>query len=122
MLTAAECDVPRSTHSLPKRPPNAVRARLRRFLMLKLFEGASLFSTEFDVEFLTQREAGEDLMLHARLMGPISASLLDEYRQVFGALRLHDVFDACVQRWVVHVDTANSRTGTSYSLPRRAGW
>ena len=125
MLTAAEYDVLAKVNtSLPKRPQNAVRARL---VVLdaprKIAEGASLFSTEFDVEFLTQREAvAEDLMLHARLMEPISASLLDESEQVFGALRLHDVFDACVQDGLlVHVDAENSRTETSYK-PTEKGW
>ena len=125
MLTASEYDVfAEKNISLPKRPQNAVRARL---VVLdaprKIAEGASLFSTEFDVEFLTQREAvAEDLMLHARLMEPISASLLDKSEQVFGALRLHDVFDASVRDGLlVHVDAANSRTGTSYK-PTEKGW
>lgn len=125
MLTAAEYDVLAKVNtSLPNRPQNAERARL---VVLdaprKIAEGASLFSTEFDVEFLTQREAvAEDLMLHARLMEPISASLLDESEQVFDASRLQDVFDACVRDGLlVHVDTANSRTGTSYK-PTEKGW
>ena len=125
MLTAAEYDVLAKVNtSLPKRPPNAVRARL---VVLdaprKIAEGASLFSTEFDVEFLTQREAvAEDLMLHARLMEPISPALLDESEQVFGVSRLQDVFDTCVRDGLlVHVDAANSRTGTSYK-PTEKGW
>ena len=125
MLTAAEYDVLAKVNtSLPNRPLNAERARL---VVLdaprKIAEGASLFSTEFDVEFLTQREAvAEDLMLHARLMEPISPALLEESEQIFGALRLHDVFDACVRDGLlVHVDAANSRTGTSYK-PTEKGW
>ena len=125
MLTAPEYDMlAEQNTSLPPRPQEAARARL---VVLdsprKIAEGESLFSTEFDVEFLTQREAvAEDLMLHARLMEPISASLLDESEQVFGALRLHDVFDASVRDGLlVHVDAANSRTGTSYK-PTEKGW
>ena len=64
----------------------------------------------------------EDLMLHARLMEPISPTLLDESEQVFGVSRLHDVFDACVRDGLlVHVDAANPRTGTSYK-PTEQGW
>ena len=125
MLTAAEYDVLAKVNtSLPNRPQNAVRVRL---VVLdaprKIAEGAPLFSTEFDVEFLTQREAvAEDLMLHARLMETISPALLDESEQVFGVSRLHDVFDACVRDGLlVHVDVANSRTGTSYK-PTEKGW
>ena len=125
MLTAAEYDVLAKVNtSLPKRPQNAKRARL---VVLdaprKIAEGASLFSTEFDVEFLTHREAvAEDLMLHARLMEPISPALLDESEQVFGVSRLQDVLDACVRDGLlVHVDAANSRTGTSYK-PTEKGW
>ena len=125
MLTAPEYDMlAEKNTSLPARPQDAARARL---VVLdsprKIGEGASLFSTEFDVEFLTHREAvAEDLMLHARLMEPISPALLDEAEQIFGALRLHDVFDACVRDGLlVHVDAANSRTGTSYK-PTEKGW
>ena len=125
MLTAAEYDVlAKANTSLPKSPQNAVRVRL---VVLdaprKIAEDASLFSTEFDVEFLTQREAvAEDLMLHARLMEPISPALLDEAELVFGASRLHDVFDACVRDGLlVHVDAANSWIGTSYK-PTEKGW
>ena len=125
MLTAPEYDMlAEQNASLPARPQEAARARL---VVLdsprKIAEGTSLFSTEFDVEFLTHREAvAEDLMLHARLMEPISPALLDESEQVFGASRLHDVFDACVRDGLlVHVDAANSRTGTSYK-PTEKGW
>ncbi len=125
MLTAAEYDVLAKVNtSLPNRPQNAVRARL---VVLdaprKIAEGASLFSTEFDVEFLTQREAvAEDLMLHARLMEPISASLLDEAEQVFGALTLQEVFDACVQDELLEcVDAADSGIKASYR-PTKKGW
>ena len=125
MLTAAEYDVlAKANTSLPNRPQNAKRARLMVLdAPRKIAEGASLFSTEFDVEFLTHREAvAEDLMLHARLMEPISAALLDEAEQIFGALCLHDVFDACVRDGLlVHVDAANSRTGASYK-PTEKGW
>ena len=125
MLTAPEYDMlAEKNTSLPARPQDAARARL---VVLdsprKIAEGASLFSTEFDVEFLTHREAvAEDLMLHARLMEPISPALLVESEQVFGVARLHDVFDACVRDGLlVHVDAANSRTGTSYK-PTENGW
>ena len=125
MLTAPEYDMlAEQNASLPPRPQEAARARL---VVLdsprKIAEGESLFSTEFDVEFLTQKEAvAEDLMLHARLMEPISPALLDESEQVFGVARLHDVFDACVRDGLlVHVDAANSRTGTSYK-PTEKGW
>ena len=125
MLTAAEYDVLAKVNtSLPKRPQNAVRARL---VVLdaprKIAEGASLFSTEFDIEFLSQREAvAEDLMLHARLMEPILPSLLDESEQVFGASRLHNVFDACVQDELLEcVDAADSGIKASYR-PTKKGW
>ena len=125
MLTAAEYDVlAKANTSLPNRPQNAVRVRL---VVLdaprKIAEDASLFSTAFDVEFLTLRESvAEDLMLHARLVEPISPALLDESEQVFGVSRLHDVFDACVRDGLlVHVDAANSRIGTSYK-PTEKGW
>ena len=125
MLTAPEYDMlAEQNTSLPARPQDAARARL---VVLdsprKIAEGASFFSTEFDVEFLTHREVvAEDLMLHARLMEPISASLLDKSEQVFGVSRLQDVLDACVRDGLlVHVDAANSRTGTSYK-PTEKGW
>ena len=125
MLTAPEYDMlAEQNASLPPRPQEAARARL---VVLdsprKIAEGTSLFSTEFDVEFLTHKEAvAEDLMLHARLMETISPALLDESEQVFGVSRLHDVFDACVRDGLlVHVDVANSRTGTSYK-PTEKGW
>ena len=125
MLTACEYDVlTKENPSLPKRPENAVRVRL---VVLdsprKIAEGVSLFSTEFDVEFLTYREAvAEDLMLHARLMEPLSPALLAESELAFGASRLQDVFDACVRDGLlVHVDAANSRTETSYK-PTEKGW
>ena len=125
MLTAAEYDVfAEKNTSLPNRPQNAVRARLMVLdAPRKIAEGASLFSTEFDVEFLTQKEAvAEDLMLHARLMEPISSLLLDEAELVFGVSRLQDVFDACVRDGLlVHVDAVNSRTETSYK-PTEKGW
>ncbi len=95
MLTAAEYTMylPRSP-SLPKRPPNAVRARLV-VLIKKIVEGASLFSTEFDVEFPDSNMAVAEDLFNARLIQFLL--LLDESEQVFGALRLHDVFDACVR-------------------------
>ena len=125
MLTAAEYDVLAKVNtSLPKRPQNAERARL---VVLdaprKIAEGVSLFSTEFDVEFLTHREAlAEDLMLHARLMEPISPALLTESELVFGASRLQDVFDTCVRDGLLAcVDSTDSRIESSYR-PTEKGW
>lgn len=125
MLTACEYDtLAKKNTSLPKRPENAVRARL---VVLdsprKISEGASFFSTEFDVEFLTHREAvAEDLMLHARLTEPIAPALLDESEQVFGALPLKEVFDACVQDELLEcVDAADSGIKASYR-PTDKGW
>ena len=118
MLTAPEYDMlTEQNTSLPPRPQDAARARL---VVLdsprKIAEGASLFSTEFDVEFLTHREAvAEDLMLHARLTEPIAPTLLDESEQVFGALTLQEVFDACVQDELLEcVDAADSEIKASY--------
>ena len=125
MLTAAEYDVLAKVNtSLPKRPPNAVRARL---VVLdaprKIAEGASLFSTEFDVEFLTQREAvAEDLMLHARLMEPISPALLVESELVFGASRLQDVLDTCVQDGLLDCVYADVSNDTKTYRPTEKGW
>lgn len=125
MLTAAEYDVLAKVNiSLPKRPQNAVRARL---VVLdaprKIAEGASLFSTEFDVEFLTQKEAvAEDLMLHARLMEPISPALLDESEQVFGASRLQDVLDVCVQDGLLDCVYADVSNDTKTYRPTEKGW
>ena len=125
MLTAPEYDMlaQRNT-SLPARPQDAARARL---VVLdsprKIVEGASLFSTEFDVEFLTLRESvAEDLMLHARLMEPISPALLDESKQIFGASHLQDVLDTCVRDGLLdRVDSTDSRIETSYR-PTEKGW
>lgn len=125
MLTAAEYDVLAKVNiSLSKRPQNAVRARL---VVLdaprKIAEGASLFSTEFDVEFLTQKEAvAEDLMLHARLMEPISPALLDESEQVFGASRLQDVLDVCVQDGLLDCVYADVSNDTKTYRPTEKGW
>lgn len=125
MLTAAEYDVLAKVNtSLPNRPQNAKRARL---VVLdaprKIAEGASLFSTEFDVEFLTHREAvAEDLMLHARLMEPISAALLDEAELVFGVSHLRGVFDACVQDGLLDCVEADVLNGAkTYKLTEK-GW
>lgn len=125
MLTAPEYDMlAEQNASLPARPQDAARARL---VVLdsprKIGEGTSLFSTEFDVEFLTLREAvAEDLMLHARLMEPISPALLVESEQVFGALTLQEVFDACVQDELLEcVDAADSGIKASYR-PTKKGW
>lgn len=125
MLTASEYDMlTEQNTSLPPRPQDAARARL---VVLdsprKIAEGASLFSTEFDVEFLTHREAvAEDLMLHARLTEPIAPTLLDESEQVFGALTLQEVFDACVQDELLEcVDAADSEIKASYR-PTKKGW
>ena len=89
----------------------------------KIVEGASLFSTEFDVEFLTHREAvAEDLMLHARLMEPISPALLDESELVFGASHLKDVLDTCVRDGLLdRVDAVDSGIKASYR-PTKKGW
>ena len=125
MLTAFEYDaLAKENTSLPSRPQDAIRVRL---VVLdspkKIAEGVSLFSTEFDVEFLTHREAvAEDLMLHARLTEPIAPALLDESEQVFGALTLQEVFDACVQDELLEcVDAADSGIKTSYR-PTKKGW
>lgn len=125
MLTTPEYDMlaQRNT-SLPARPQEAARARL---VVLdsprKIAEGASLFSTEFDVEFLTHREAvAEDLMLHTRLMEPISAAVLAESELVFGASRLQDVLDTCVQDGLldcVYADVSND--AKTYSTTEK-GW
>lgn len=125
MLTATEYDLLANQNtSLPKRPENAVRARL---VVLdsprKIAEGASFFSTEFDVEFLTHREAvAEDLMLHARLTEPIAPALLDESEQVFGASCLQDVLDTCVRDGLLeHVDADVSKGAKTYR-PTEKGW
>lgn len=125
MLTAAEYDVLAKVNtSLPNRPQNAVRVRL---VVLdaprKIAEGAPLFSTEFDVEFLTQREAvAEDLMLHARLMETISPALLDESEQVFGASRLQDVLDSCVHDGLLDCVYADVSNDTKTYRPTEKGW
>lgn len=125
MLTAYEYDaLAKKNISLPTRPQDAIRVRL---VVLdspnKIAEGVSLFSTEFDVEFLTYREAvAEDLMLHARLTEPIAPALLGESEQVFGALTLQEVFDACVQDELLEcVDEADSGIKASYR-PTKKGW
>ena len=125
MLTASEYDaLAKKSISLPARPQDAIRVRL---MVLdspkKIAEGVSLFSTEFDVEFLTHREAvAEDLMLHARLTEPIAPALLDESEQVFGALPLQEVFDACVQDELLEcVDAADSGIKALYR-PTDKGW
>lgn len=125
MLTAFEYDaLAKKNASLPSRPQDAIRVRL---VVLdspkKIAEGVSLFSTEFNVEFLTRREAvAEDLMLHARLTEPIEPALLDESEQVFGALTLQEVFDACVQDELLEcVDAADSEIKASYR-PTKKGW
>lgn len=125
MLTASEYDaLAKENASLPSRPQDAIRVRL---VVLdspkKIAEGISLFSTEFDVEFLTHREAvAEDLMLHARLTEPIAPALLDESEQVFGALTLQEVFDACVQDELLEcVDAADSGIKALYR-PTKKGW
>jgi len=125
MLTAFEYDaLAKENASLPLRPQDATRVRLVVLdFPKKIAEGVSLFSTEFDVEFLTHREAvAEDLMLHARLTEPIEPALLDESEQVFGALTLQEVFDACVQDELLEcVDAADSEIKASYR-PTKKGW
>ena len=125
MLTAPEYDMlAEQNTSLPTRPQDAARARL---VVLdaprKIAEGASLFSTEFDVEFLSQREVmAEDLLLHARLMEPISAALLDEAELVFGVSHLRGVFDACVQDGLLDCVEADVLNGAkTYKLTEK-GW
>ncbi|WP_455039614.1 radical SAM family heme chaperone HemW [Lancefieldella parvula] len=125
MLTAFEYDtLAKENASLPSRPQDAIRVRL---VVLdspkKIAEGVSLFSTEFDVEFLTHREAvAEDLMLHARLTEPIAPALLDESEQLFGALTLQEVFDACVQDELLEcVDAADFEIKALYR-PTKKGW
>lgn len=125
MLTAPEYDMlAEQNTSLPTRPQDAARARL---VVLdsprKIAEGASLFSTEFDVEFLTHREAvAEDLMLHARLMEPISPALLTESELVFGASRLQDVFDTCVRDGLLDRVEADVLNGAKTYRPTEKGW
>ena len=125
MLTAPEYDMlAEKNTSLPARPQDAARARL---VVLdsprKIGEGASLFSTEFDVEFLTHREAvAEDLMLHARLMELISAALLAESELVFGTSRLQDVFDTCIQDGLLDCVYADVLNGAKTYRPTEKGW
>ena len=125
MLTAPEYDMlAEQNTSLPARPQDAARARL---VVLdpprKIAEGASLFSTEFDVEFLTHREAvAEDLMLHARLMEPISPALLVESELVFGASRLQDVLDLCVHDGLLDCVYADALDGAKTYRPTEKGW
>lgn len=125
MLTAPEYDMlAEKNTSLPARPQDAARARL---VVLdsprKIGEGASLFSTEFDVEFLTHREAvAEDLMLHARLMEPISPALLVESELVFGASRLQDVLDLCVHDGLLDCVYADALDGAKTYRPTEKGW
>ena len=125
MLTAPEYDMlAEQNTSLPTRPQDAARARL---VVLdsprKIAEGASLFSTEFDVEFLTHREAvAEDLMLHASLMEPISPALLTESELVFGASRLQDVLDLCVHDGLLDCVYADALDGAKTYRPTEKGW
>ncbi len=125
MLTAPEYDMlAEKNTSLPARPQDAARARL---VVLdsprKIGEGVSLFSTEFDVEFLTHREAvAEDLMLHARLMEPISPALLVESELVFGASRLQDVLDLCVHDGLLDCVYADVSNDTKTYRPTEKGW
>lgn len=125
MLTAPEYDMlAEKNTSLPPRPQDAARARL---VVLdsprKIGEGASLFSTEFDVEFLTHREAvAEDLMLHARLMEPISPAFLVESELVFGASRLQDVLDLCVHDGLLDCVYADALDGAKTYRPTEKGW
>ena len=125
MLTAPEYDMlAEKNTSLPARPQDAARARL---VVLdsprKIGEGTSLFSTEFDVEFLTHREAvAEDLMLHARLMEPISPALLDESELVFGASRLQDVLDLCVHDGLLDCVYTDALDGAKTYRPTEKGW
>lgn len=125
MLTAAEYDVLAKVNtSLPNRPQNAVRARL---VVLdaprKIAEDASLFSTEFDVEFLTLRESvAEDLMLHARLMEPMAPALLDVSKRVFGVSSVQKVLDSCVYDELLEcVNYEDSKDKTTYR-PTEKGW
>ena len=125
MLTAPEYDMLAEQNTfLPARPQDAARARL---VVLdpprKIAEGASLFSTEFDVEFLTHREAvAEDLMLHARLMEPISPALLNESERVFGAPSMQKVLDSCLHDELLEcVNNEDSKDKTTYR-PTEKGW
>ena len=125
MLTASEYDaLAKENASLPSRPQDAIRVRL---VVLdspkKIAEGISLFSTEFDVEFLTHREAvAEDLMLHARLTEPIAPALLGESEQVFGISCLQDVLDTCVRDGLLeHVCAPDPKDKTTYR-PTDKGW
>lgn len=125
MLTAFEYDtLAKENASLPSRPQDAIRVRL---VVLdspkKIAEGVSLFSTEFDVEFLTHREAvAEDLMLHARLMEPISPALLNESERVFGAPSMQKVLDSCLHDELLEcVNNEDSKDKTTYR-PTEKGW
>ena len=125
MLTAPEYDMlAEQNASLPARPQDAARARLVVLDAPRIIaEGTSLFSTEFDVEFLTHREAvAEDLMLHARLMEPISAALLAESELVFGTSRLQDVFDTCIQDGLLDCVYADVLNGAKTYRPTEKGW
>ena len=125
MLTACEYDMLADQNtSLPARPQDAARARL---VVLdsprKIAEGTSFFSTEFDVEFLTHREAvAEDLMLHARLMEPLSLALLAESELVFGASRLQDMLDTCVQDGLLNCIEPDESKGAKTYRPTEKGW
>lgn len=125
MLTASEYDVLSEKNiSLPSRPQDAIRTRL---VVLdspkKIAEGISFFSTEFDVEFLTYREAvAEDLMLHARLTEPIAPALLDESERVFGAPSVQKVLDSCLRDELLeYVNSEDSKDKTTYR-PTEKGW
>ena len=125
MLTAYEYDaLAKKNISLPTRPQDSIRVRL---VVLdspnKIAEGVSLFSTEFDVEFLTYREAvAEDLMLHARLMEPLSPALLADSELAFGVSRLQDVLDSCVQDRLLNCVEADVLKGAKTYRPTEKGW
>ena len=64
----------------------------------------------------------EDLMLHARLMEPISPALLAESELVFGASRLQDVLDVCVQDGLLDCVYADVSNDTKTYRPTEKGW
>ena len=64
----------------------------------------------------------EDLMLHARLMEPISPALLVESELVFGASRLQGVFDVCVRDGLLVRVDADVLNGAKTYRPTEKGW
>ena len=61
-------------------------------------------------------------MLHARLMEPLSLALLDESKLVFGASRLQDMLDTCVQDGLLDCVEADVSKGLKTYRPTEKGW